>query len=155
MKRIYFILLLAVGLAVPNDARSHPDAQDRRSSQKVPDTHEAYTPKRGDPERDAIMDALRQMLKTSKKDLVFVVDYLKVKDGWAWVKPNPQSPDGKTHLEPVWSLLQKQDGQWKVVYVRPCCGECAEDPDCVDDKRLYKMLKRKFPDAPKGIFPSN
>jgi hypothetical protein len=153
MKSIYFTLLLAAGLAVSIDAWSHPGAQDRRSSQKAPDTHRAYTPPKGDPERNAIMDALRQVLQSSKKDLVFVVDYLKVKDGWAWVQPSPQSPDGKTHLEPVWSLLRKQGGQWKVVYVRPCCGDCAEDPDCVDDKRLYKKLKREFPDAPGEIFP--
>lgn len=153
MKSIYFTLLLAAGLAVSIDAWSNPDAQDHRSSQKDPGTHRAYTPGKGDPERKAIMDALRQMLNASEKDIVFVVDYLKVKDDWAWVQPNPQSPDGKTHLEPAWSLLRKQGGQWKVVYVRPCCGDCAEDPDCADDKRLYKKLKREFPDAPGEIFP--
>jgi hypothetical protein len=153
MKRLYYTLLVAAGLVVSTDAESHADAQDRRSSQNASGTHRAYTPPKGDPERNAIMDALRQMLQEDKKNLVFVVDYLKVKDGWAWLKPNPQSPDGKTHLEPVWSLLRRQGGQWKVVYVRPCCADCAEDPDCVDDKRLYKKLKRDFPDAPAEIFP--
>jgi len=77
-----------------------------------------------------------------------------IKDGWAWVQANPQSPDGKNHFEPAWSLLRKQGGQWKVLYMRPCCGECADDPDCADDKRLYRMLKRTWPEAPEEIFPS-
>lgn len=153
MKRACFVLWLPLGLAVTTEVWSYPHPQDRSSSQKARDTHPAYTPPKGDPERKAIMDALRQMLGASKKDLVFVVDYLKVKDGWAWIQPNPQSLDGQTHLEPAWSLLRKQDGQWKVVYVRPCCGDCAGDPDCADDKRLYKKLKREFPDALEEIFP--
>jgi len=115
---------------------------------------EPYTPPKGSPERKAIMDALRNSLKTLEpENIVFVVKYLKVKDGWAWIETYPQSRDGKNKYEPVDALLYKEKGKWTVKQIRPCCGECEEDPECADIKKYYKKLMREFPSVPKEIFP--
>jgi hypothetical protein len=54
-----------------------------------------YTPERGDPERQAIMDALRVPVKRElKKEVIFKIDALKVQGGWAFVRGVPKSPDG-------------------------------------------------------------
>ncbi len=116
---------------------------------------EPYTPPKGSPERKAIMDALRNALKgvIEPENIVFVVKYLKVKDEWAWIETYPQSPDGMNKYEPVEALLYKEKGKWTVKQIRPCCGECEEDPECADIKKYYKKLMREFPSVPKEIFP--
>jgi hypothetical protein len=113
---------------------------------------EPYTPPKGSLERKAILNALSDMIQSSKLEAVFVVKCLRVKNGWAWIETDPQSPDGKNQYEPIDALLHKEEGQWKVKEVRPCCGDCADDPDCFDIKRYYKKLIRKFPSAPRDIF---
>jgi len=153
MKRTWFILP-AAAFALCLNASGHLSAQDRSAGTNAPGAHQVYTPPKGDPERNAIMDALREATRSSKTDVVYVVEHLKIKDGWAWVQTNPQSPDNVNHFEPLWSLLQKQGGRWVVLYMRPCCGDCADDPDCNNDRRLYKKLKREFPAAPPEIFPA-
>ncbi len=153
MRRGCSVAWAALGLVVSAVASAHPHAQHRAAAEKVPGPTQAYTPAKGHPERTEILDALRRMLKAEKKDLVFVVDHLKVKDGWAWAQCNPRSPDGRTRLEPVWALLRKQEGEWRILYVRPCCADCADDPDCADEERLYRKLKREFQQAPAEIFP--
>src|SRR5207253_8674601 len=46
----------------------------------------AYTPSAGSTERKAIMDALRaEMKRNDSRELIFVVQYLRVRKGWAWV----------------------------------------------------------------------
>ncbi len=115
---------------------------------------EPYTPPKGSSERNAILNALRDSLKTLEiEKIVFVVRYLKVKDGWAWIETLPQSPDGKSLYEPVDALLHKENHRWVVKEIRPCCGECADDPECEDIRRYYKKLMREFPSAPRDLFP--
>jgi hypothetical protein len=114
----------------------------------------ASMPAKISPERRAILAALRQELKTwTKLDVVFVVKYLKVKDGWVWVAAFPQSPDGKSKYEPVEALLQKKAGTWQVMEMRPGGADCEEDPDCADDARYFSKLKSRFPAAAEDIFP--
>jgi|YNPBryantNP2012_1023418.scaffolds.fasta_scaffold02273_8 hypothetical protein len=109
---------------------------------------------KGSQERKAILDALRKALSPLISDrIVFVVKHLKVKNGWAWVETYPQSPDGTAKYEPVDALLHKEGNEWVVKAMRPCCGEYADDPDCVDIKRYYRKLMREFPSVPAGIFP--
>lgn len=115
---------------------------------------DAYTPPKGSQERKAILDALRDTLKTfDVGKVVFVVRHLKVKNSWAWVETYPQSPDGASKYEPVDALLHKEGNNWVVKAMRPCCGECADDPECEDIKRYYRKLMREFPSVPKEIFP--
>jgi hypothetical protein len=109
----------------------------------------AHTPPAGDPERNAILDTLR----IRYGDMVFVVDYLKVKDGWAWIEFSPRSRDGTNRLEGDVSLLRHVDGRWKEVGGRAAGAECEEDPDCADDQRFFRKLKADFPDLPMEILP--
>ena len=93
---------------------------------------EPYTPAKSDPERKAIMDALRVPVKAElKRDVIFKVSRLKVLDGWAFLAGVPLKPDGSEmeykgtiHEEAIregafdggiFALLRKQDGVWKPV----------------------------------------
>lgn len=115
----------------------------------------AVTPAPGTPERKAIMNALRAtgMQGEGEWRTVFVVEYLKVADGWAWTHTLPQTANGMNKFEPVSALLEKKGGRWSVVAFRPCCGDCADDPDCADDRRYFKRLHEQFPEVPVEIFP--
>lgn len=106
---------------------------------------EAYTPQPGSPERKAIMDAYRAewMGGDQSRPVVFVVDFLKVHRGWAYVTVTPQSPDGSQNYETESGLLRRRNGRWKVLD-RVAGGG--------DDSDFTKM-RTKYPAAPSGIFP--
>ena len=54
------------------------------------------TPKQGSAQRRAIMEALRSPVERQlKQKVVFVLDHLKVKQGWAFLTGRPQQPNGK------------------------------------------------------------
>ena len=110
------------------------------------------TPLPGTPLRAEVLDALRHEVKRIHGlDVVFVVRYLKVRDGWAWVHTLPQSPDASNRYEDLSALLQLQDGAWTVVEIP--CGE-EENPDCLHGPEYFSGLQRRFPGAPTVIFPS-
>jgi hypothetical protein len=113
-----------------------------------------YTPKPGSPERKAILDAMRVVVKRmSGLDVVFVVPYLKVDQGWAWIHTLPQSRDGRSHYEDVSALLHKRQGKWKMADIAASCEPGLDDtPDC-SEKTFIKRLKAKYPSAPLSIFP--
>jgi len=115
-------------------------------------SNKVFTAPQGDPERKAILDTLRKRWP-SDMDVIFVVTYLEVKDGWAWIAVRPQSRDGHNQFEDESWLLQKINGQWKEVTARGAGLDCEEDPDCSDDQRFYKKLKIQFPDMPMDILP--
>jgi hypothetical protein len=104
-----------------------------------------HVPPAGSAERKAILDAMRAL--GDNHDRIFVVRYIKVAAGWAFLTVNPQSPDGKQHYETESALLQQTTAGWKVVD-QPC-GE----GDC-DDKQELARIRAKFPAAPAAIFPS-
>jgi hypothetical protein len=104
----------------------------------------AYTPEPGSAERKAIFDAMRKLGDNPTR--VFVVRYLKVQDGWAWVTGDPQSPDNTSHFETESALLRNAGGGWKVLD-QPC-GE----GDC-DFKKELARIRAAHPSAPEGIFP--
>jgi uncharacterized protein YceK len=55
----------------------------------------AHTPPEGSAERNAILQAVHYALaRQGRKNLVLIVPYLKVHNGWAWIQVNPQSADG-------------------------------------------------------------
>lgn len=106
----------------------------------------------GDPQRKAILDALRKELKRQHgMELVFVVGYIKSKDGWAWVETKPQSPDGRQHYEDVSALLHMRNDTWRVVEL-PCTE--IDDPECLDGPDYFTGLQQRFVDAPADIFPT-
>lgn len=92
----------------------------------------ARRPGPGDPERKAVLDALRVPVeKELKRKVVFKVDELKVFGGWAFVQGVPQQPGGKpmnyrgTPYEQQQAdgafddgfsaLLRQRAGKWRVV----------------------------------------
>lgn len=117
----------------------------------------AYTPERGTPERKEILDAVRMIgadpADNKPLDMIFVVGHFKVKGNWALIRTNPYSSDRMNAYEPIDALLQKIDGKWTVVEVRPCCGDCEDDPDCPADHRYFRKLMKTWPEAPADIFP--
>ena len=109
----------------------------------------AVTPPVGSSERKAIMNTLRAFLKENLDvEAVFVVRWLKVKDGWAWAETDPQSRDGKNRYEPFFALLEKNEGVWTIAEVPPL----EEDSPPVDDE-YFKGLIEKFPGLPCDVFP--
>ncbi|MGH9903468.1 MAG: hypothetical protein ACRD68_16800, partial [Pyrinomonadaceae bacterium] len=93
---------------------------------------EPYTPERGDPVRQAVVDALRAPVqKELKKNVVFKINHLKVKGGWAFLRGVPQQPGGQpmdyqgtpyqqaiedgVFDNEVCALLRKQGSKWRVV----------------------------------------
>jgi hypothetical protein len=92
----------------------------------------AYTPEKGSAERKAISDALRVPVeKKLKQSVVFKIDHLKVKDGWAFMLGTPRKTDGgqidysqTIYAEAkregmfddnIMALLHKVKGRWRVV----------------------------------------
>lgn len=107
------------------------------------------------PVRKEILDTLRRQVKEwSDQEVVFKVQYIKANEGWAYAHVLPRTKDGKNNFEDVSALLAQEKGAWAIKETRPCCGECADDPDCADDRRYFNRLKARFPNAPKDIFPS-
>jgi hypothetical protein len=99
----------------------------RASAQSSP-----YTPAPGTPERRGIADALRAPVERElRQKVVFKIDALKVKDGWAFLRGVPQRPGGgkveyssTAYQEQIengafddWicALLRRQGGKWRVV----------------------------------------
>ncbi|HEU0274262.1 MAG TPA: hypothetical protein VFQ83_07025 [Candidatus Udaeobacter sp.] len=111
-------------------------------------TNTAHTPAEGGAERNAIILATKQALaRQGRKNLVLVVPYLKVHNGWAWIQVNPQSADGKQHYESQSGLLQeKTANQWTLLEWMP-----AEEG--TNQATYFKKLKAKYPAAPPDIFP--
>lgn len=116
-------------------------------------THSPYTPAKGSVERKAILDALREKVQRLHHiRVIFVVPYMKVQQGWAWVHVRPQSADGKNQYEDIVGLIHKEDNRWKVVEM-PSMEE--DNLDYVGSSAYFKSLKKKFPGVPAAIFPTS
>lgn len=106
------------------------------------------TPKAGSTERKAIMDALRvPVQKTTKFPVIFRVGSLKVQNGWALLQGNALHKNGKTIDDKfLWgemaALLRKEGPKWKVLH-----WGFATDISVIDE------AKKKYPKAPRAIFP--
>ncbi len=102
-------------------------------------------------QRKAILNTVRQQIKVEHHlDVIFVVRYLKVKKGWAWVHLLPQSRDGKNHYEDISALLHQNSNVWYIAEI-PCAEE--EDPTCITNSRYFLDLHKRFPGIPMEIFP--
>jgi hypothetical protein len=107
----------------------------------------AHTPPEGSAERNAIIQATKHALaRQGRKNLVLIVSYLKVHNGWAWIQVNPQSANGTQHYESQSGLLQQTTKGWTLLEWMP-----AEEG--TDYKKYFGNLKAKYPSAPADIFP--
>jgi len=105
------------------------------------------TPPAGSAERTAILQATHEAFDTPElKNVVFVVPYLKVDNGWAWIQINPQSADGTQHYESQSGLLQKRATKWTFLEWMP-------SEEGTDFEKSFKDLRAKYPSAPADIFP--
>lgn len=117
-------------------------------------TEHPSTPLPGSWERRAILDALRaELTHLTGPDLVFVVEHLAVRAGWAWVQASPQSRDGANRYEDVSALLRKQGCRWTVQHLGPCCETCDQDPGCTDGTVEFEWILERYPSVPPEIFP--
>lgn len=106
-----------------------------------------HTPPDGSAERNAILQAVHHALaRQGRKNLVLIVPYLKVHNGWAWIQVNPQSADATQHYESQSGLLQQETNKWRLLEWMP-----AEEG--TDYTKYFKNLKAKYPPAPPDIFP--
>jgi len=106
-----------------------------------------HTPPDGSAERNTILQAVQHALaRQGRKNLVLVVPYLKVHNGWAWIQVNPQSADGRQHYESQSGLLQQTANEWKLLERMP-----AEEG--TDYGKYFQKLKARYPSAPPDIFP--
>lgn len=145
---VAFLLSLALGPSPASQASSSLDPGPAELARS------AHTPAPGSSERRAILEALRPMVpEIDGSKVVFVVRYLRVFKGWSWIEADPESADGRNRFEPLHCLLRKVGDRWVVMEVRPCCGDCEDDPDCRDRKRYFRKLRSRFPQAPADIFP--
>ena len=114
----------------------------------APPAGKTYTPKVGSAERKALLDALRRPVeKRVKKPVIFRVGSLKVRDGWAFFQGNALNKDGSALSDKhLWgetsALLRRKDRAWQVLV-----WGFATDISIMDE------AKRKYPNAPKSIYP--
>lgn len=91
-----------------------------------------WTPQVGDPDRKAILDALRPVVvHATGGPVLFVVDILRTDGRWAYIQGAPQRPGGKpldwmqTRYAAAWAndamsdvvmgLVMRMDGRWSLV----------------------------------------
>lgn len=114
-----------------------------------------HTPPKGSPERKAIMDALREGDKTNfDKPVVYMVNYLKVHNGWAWTDVTPMDDKGNALAEGEQALLHYENGKW----VSKDLAKVADDPNDplgAEDPspRYIRNVLKVYPEAPPDIFP--
>jgi hypothetical protein len=121
------------------------------SSAALQAAESGLTPPPGDPLRAQVLEGLRrEMARTHGLELIFVVEELNVKDGWAWVATEPQSPDGTNRYEPVSALLQQRGGAWRVVEM-PCTE--VDNPECLGEAGYFKRLRARYPSIPVEVLP--
>lgn len=120
---------------------------------------ELHTPAMGSPERQALMDALREQYNKShsyRGNITFVVNYLKVHNGWAWTYPEPRSSDPHDQFgENSGFLLHQVKGRWQVMNLPPMVDD-PEDPENLDypTRKDVARIKKMYPSIPTDIFPN-
>lgn len=126
---------------------------------------ELHAPEKGTPERQALMDALRAALDDRKGGnyqphrgtITFVVNYLKVHNGWAWTFADPHSPDPNDQFgESSGFLLHLEDGEWRVMKLPPMVND-PDDPENLDypSRKDVQRIRKQYPTAPADIFPTH
>ncbi len=119
-------------------------------SRPTPPAHAnaVHTPKPGTSERAAIMDGLRpSVMQRVHKKVIFKVNMLKVKDGWACFEGTTLYANGAPlGAGFLWgetsALLRRSGAHWQVM-----TWGFATDTGVMD------RAKAKYPRAPRAIFP--
>jgi hypothetical protein len=125
----------------------------------------AFTPQPGTPLRTALMDAIRvhdfyptrELAQTNPKNILFKVYFLRVNGDWALANVLPLQ-DGKDFAEPRWNLIQKLDGEWRVVdhldKIQKYYRNDQEFWGAIDmNAEAVARLRKEMPELPKDIFP--
>lgn len=104
-----------------------------------------YSPKAGSGERKDILDALRvPAQKRARQPIVFHNVDIKVENGWAWTLAVARDKSGKKlPLGDLMTcgLLRKINGRWTVLHW-----------GVAGDITIACDAKRRYPQAPRGIF---
>jgi len=132
----------------------------------VTDGGRAYTPAKGNPERQAIMDAAREVYlkgykpaERAKLGLVLCeVSHLKVHGDWALTCVQPVKPDGSKAFEFQWLLFQRKKQKWvNADYFDQIIKHYPHDDDGLDALDLtdsaIRFTWQEFPSTPHDIFP--
>lgn len=148
-------------VAGPTKQTNEQASQMASGSGKV--TDDLHTPPQGSAERQALMDALREEYRTRRDsdgkpyrgNITFVVNYLKVHNGWAWTYAEPRSSDPNDQFgENSGFLLQLEDGRWKVMNLPPMIDD-PDDPENLDypTRKDVERIRKMYPSVPTDIFP--
>jgi hypothetical protein len=117
---------------------------------------ETHAPGSGDPQRTAILDTLHHAYTTgSGPNVKFLVKYLKVHNGWAWIKVVPLDPKGNAEGDEWPSLLQDHNGRWVVIDLIAAAQNFNEADGPADPSAGYvRALQKKYPSLPADIVPA-
>ena len=114
-----------------------------------------HTPAKDSAERQAILDAVRNEYKEgADHPAKFLVNYLKVHNGWAWINVTPLDANGKPVGDPAPLLFNNADGKW----ISKDLFEVPTDPDdhvgpLDPSPKFIKALQQKYPGVPADIIP--
>ncbi|HKV40700.1 MAG TPA: hypothetical protein VJX67_15920 [Blastocatellia bacterium] len=153
--RILSGLLLMMAAFVPGTAIAQPGPGPLASAGGSPSMDALHTPPKGSAERKAIMDAIRANFKEgSGQTAVFLVNYLKVHNGWAWADVTPLDAKGKPIAEGGTLLLRYENDTWSVADI----SKVPDDPDDPMGSQdaspgFIKGLRKIYPAVPLDIFP--
>lgn len=114
-----------------------------------------HTPAEGSPERQAIMDAVRDEYKEGDDHPTqFKVNYLKVHNGWAWIDVTPQNASGDAVGDPAPLLFYNDQEKWTSKDLNDVGIEGDEHEGPHDPTPKYiKALQKKYPEMPADIIP--
>src|SRR3977135_1187621 len=154
-KSLTFFSCLCLGAVVGLIPPTAPAASEKQT-ESVADT--LHTPAEGSAERTAILDGLRRHWQTTRTPatgkshqgkIEFRVNYLKARNGWAWVYAEPRSSLPKEGFpENSGFLLRMKAGRWEVVKLPTMDdnGDGAFNPSPADVARIKKMYPSVAPD---------
>jgi len=113
------------------------------------------TPAKDSAERKAIVDAVHEAYKEgADQPAKFLVNYLKVHAGWAWINVTPLDADGKPVADPAPLLFHNEDSKW----VSKDLFDVPTDPNdhvgpLEPSPKYIRALQQKYPGVPADIVP--
>jgi hypothetical protein len=153
------------GSATPSTATTTEQQPSEPTTASSEVSDQLHTPEKGSLERQGMMDALRDEFNDRRSpsyqphrgSIIFVVDYLKAHNGWAWTYAAPHSSDPSDSFgENSGFLLHQEGGQWKVMKL-PAMVNDPNDPENLDypSRKDVDRIRQRYPAAPTDIFPKS
>ena len=102
------------------------------------------------------MDGMRDwVIQQHQIEAIFVINALLVKDGYAWVNVNPQSPDGSAQYEPLSGVLKLEGGSWKMVFPDPAVELSTNEnlSEGAAREKANAILLQQVPGIPRELVP--